>query len=317
MNRFLMVMTGVVAVATLAVLLYTGKSISKTTNEPSVTETPTNEVDQASYEELVSVDDPTPRRFDKPLPGLAEALAKIGDEDQRDQLESAIHSYRDAVGDYRDAVEALPPSVAEALLTGDEDAVAKAAAKDATIIEQVVTIQERYNTAAKARDAVTVAIAALGSPALAADIYRIVAIIDSDLPDAEKFQKILEIVIQRLLFLMKAMAAAETGSVSRDLIAGVVEDLEVVRGAFTRLVTGGDDGGASSLEAYLPDGSAIEFDLPEDLDLQRLEELVNSSKIEFTIEGGQPTLRAVSPAGELLLEISQPHEGGPAMIVVD
>lgn len=323
MKRILLVFLSTAAVAMLVGAFYAGNlaSMSNSTPQRGVTSASTSEVSRASCNEVVPevspVAHPTERQFEEPLPGLAAVLSSIPDEDQRRELEFSIECYREAVADYKESLQQLPPPVGKALLAGDEDAIAMAAAEDPTIIDKVVTIQRCYTDAAKARGAVTAAITVIGNPTLAAEIYRILAIIDSDMPDAEKFRKILEVIVRRLLFLLKAMAAAKTGSVSSDLIGGGAEDLDVVRGAFTRLVTDGNDGGGSSLEAYLTDGTQIDFRLPDDMDLQRLQDLANSSNsIEFSVEDGLPTLRIVSPSGELLLHISQSNEG-PALIVID
>ena len=314
---------GCLILATLAVPLYKVTSQSNAIvvekTEHSVAAMPRSEVALASFTEPATAptETPTPIGVDAPLPGLDIAIAKIPDKDKRTQVETSIKSYREAVDGYKESLKQLPSPVAEALLAGDEDAVAKAAAQDTSIIQKIATVQERYTDAAKARDAVALAIAAVGNPTVAADLHRILAIIDSDMPDGEKFKNILEVILRRLLFLLEALAAAESGTVSPGLINGIVDDLDVIRGAFARLVASGAQGSGSSLETYLTDGSKIDFQLPNDINLQRIQDLVNSANsVEFSVQDGQPTLRVVSPAGEVLLLISQSKDG-PAVVIVD
>ncbi|HBJ37502.1 MAG TPA: hypothetical protein DDZ51_22655 [Planctomycetaceae bacterium] len=314
-----LILAGVVALVTVTFCVAKFGLISKAAGDQAEAVMPQIDVAPAAYDDRDSalVESGTSNLLGEQLPGLVELLSSIPDEDQRAQLETSIEAYLEAAAGYKDAMEQLPQPVVSALLAGDEDAVAKAAAEKPAIIEQIVTVQQRYTNAQKARDAVTLAIAAVGNPSVATDVNRILAIIDSDLPDADKFKKILEVIVRRLLFLLKALAAAETGAISSDLVVGVAEDLEVVRGAFTRLATGGADGNASSLEAYLPDGSKFDFLLPKDIDLQRIEGLMNpENSVEFLMQDGQPTLRIVNPNGDTLLHLSQPAND-PALIIVD
>ncbi len=317
-------MAGFVAMATLSLYIVNAESTpsSKSTLKQDESLTRRLDVSMVSSEvsNVVHVETAEANRQDNVLPGLAKVLDDIADEPQRVQLDESIRAYSDAVEVYKESMQKLPASVATALLAGDEDAVAKAAAKTPALIEQIKSVSQRYTDTLKARDAVTAAIFAIGNPTVAADVYRIVEIIESDLPDVEKFQKILEVILRRLEFLAKALAA-KSGGVSPDLVTGYVEDLEVTRGAVTRLVSGGDDdgddNGMSTLEAYLPDGNKIEFKLPPEILLNRIKQLMNSdNSFDVSMEDGQPMLRVISPSGELLLQVYQPSDG-TALIIVD